>query len=195
MASNRRGRETADRILEASRTAVAEHGLDVTIQQIAEVAGTSRMTIYRHFDSREQLLTQLVLRDSNRLAGRLTELFADDWRPFDQRLVDAVVYVVTMVKAEPHLDAIITRTSAPATWPLIDVDNRLVEAIKAFFLPHFIKAEAEGVRFRAPVEHVVDWVLRLVYMLMAIGPGAYGDLDGLRTEVETLLVPSVIHGS
>lgn len=192
MGSNRRGRATRDRIIDAARTAVAKHGLDVTLQQIAEAASTSRQTIYRHFESREQLLTTLVLHESAQMAERLTQLLGDDWRPYTDRLVDAIVYVVTTVRRAPHLDAIV-RDSSPATnWPTIDVDNRFLEATTNFLLPYFEAAEAQGVAMRADPRHTLDWVLRVTLMLMTIDPGFGDDEAALRHEVETFVVPSVL---
>ena len=46
----------ADHILAAARTLVLQGGLDVTMDQLAEVTGVSRRTLFRHFDTREKLL-------------------------------------------------------------------------------------------------------------------------------------------
>lgn len=191
MATNVRGRETTARILDAARDAMAERGVEVSLQEIADLAGTSRMTIYRHFETREQLLTTLVLRESSRLAERMTELLSDDWRPFPERLADTIVYVVTTVKSSPLLNTIVSATSAAVTWPQIDVDNRLVEATKRFLLPHFERAASQGVRFRSSPDHALDWTLRVTLLLMTVEPGVGGEQAALRNEVETFVLPSV----
>jgi AcrR family transcriptional regulator len=48
------------RILEAARVVFAQNGLDAEVREIAERAGVGVGTLYRHFDSREGLLTALM---------------------------------------------------------------------------------------------------------------------------------------
>jgi AcrR family transcriptional regulator len=45
-----------DHVLASARRLVLAHGLDVTMDQLADAAGTSRSTLFRHFTSRETLL-------------------------------------------------------------------------------------------------------------------------------------------
>lgn len=45
-----------DHVLATTRRLVLESGLDVTMDQLAEGAGLSRRTLFRHFNSREALL-------------------------------------------------------------------------------------------------------------------------------------------
>ena len=50
--------DTKTRILSAAMKAVRQYGLEgVRIQNVSEIAGISPGAIYRHFDSKEQLLT------------------------------------------------------------------------------------------------------------------------------------------
>src|SRR5260221_14170169 len=48
------------RILRSARLFVAEHGLDVTVEEIAEAAGVSRRTLFRHFPTRDQLVPAAI---------------------------------------------------------------------------------------------------------------------------------------
>ena len=47
---------TVDHILLLARRSVLQDGLDVTMDQLAEVTGVSRRTLFRLFDSREKLV-------------------------------------------------------------------------------------------------------------------------------------------
>src|SRR6476620_5957234 len=56
------------RIVHAARVALAQRGLATTVDEVAEAAGVSRRTVFRHFDTRENLFAQ-ALRESLRSYG------------------------------------------------------------------------------------------------------------------------------
>jgi AcrR family transcriptional regulator len=49
-------RVTFDALISAARNGMIEHGLDVTVEDIAILAGVGRRTVFRHFATREELL-------------------------------------------------------------------------------------------------------------------------------------------
>jgi len=49
---------TRDRILRAAMVAMAQRGFAVTVEEIAAVAGVSARTIYRYFDTHDQLVAE-----------------------------------------------------------------------------------------------------------------------------------------
>jgi AcrR family transcriptional regulator len=51
---------TVNRIVRAAGRLISEQGLDVTVEGIAEAAGVSRRTVFRHFPTRENLLAAAV---------------------------------------------------------------------------------------------------------------------------------------
>jgi AcrR family transcriptional regulator len=53
-------RRNRKRILAAAREQLAEHGLDVPVEQIARAAGVGVGTVYRHFPAKEDLLQALA---------------------------------------------------------------------------------------------------------------------------------------
>ncbi len=54
-------RERAQRkIIKAARTAMATRGLETTVDDVAEIAGISRRTVFRHFGTREHLLARAL---------------------------------------------------------------------------------------------------------------------------------------
>src|SRR5258706_15582922 len=51
-----RQRVTVDALIDAARRGMIEHGLDVTMDDIADLAGVGRRTAFRHFATRDDLL-------------------------------------------------------------------------------------------------------------------------------------------
>lgn len=71
---------TRTRILEATRSLIAEHGSAVKIGEIATQAGVSRQAVYLHFGDRTQLLVALVqhMDESLSLGESLAHVHAAD---------------------------------------------------------------------------------------------------------------------
>src|SRR5690606_32492927 len=56
-----RGRPPRERILVAARTLFARHGVHgIGVEAIAEAAGTNKMTLYRHFESKDLLVAEYL---------------------------------------------------------------------------------------------------------------------------------------
>lgn len=186
-----RGRQTRERIFAAAAGLLATRGYDFTLEDVAEAAGTTRMTVYRHAGSREELLTGLLLRASDELAGSLRAVL-DREAPFVDRITDAVVVIVEAVRSAPYLTAATAAANPSAAWPEIDPEGRFVRAVFEFFRPYVAAAERE-VRFRAGVDEVVDWLLRQILSLLTIDARGQADLDEVRRLVRTFVVPSLVH--
>jgi AcrR family transcriptional regulator len=78
-------RRNRERILEAGRTAFAESGRDVQMDEIAQLAGVGVGTLYRHFPRKEDLVLELV-RESARAfveSTRQALTRADPWEAIE----------------------------------------------------------------------------------------------------------------
>ena len=66
-------------ILEATLALIAEHGLHGTaMSMIADKAGVGAGTIYRYFDSKEDLITQLYLEIKREMGKAILEGYSED---------------------------------------------------------------------------------------------------------------------
>jgi AcrR family transcriptional regulator len=70
---------TVDRILQAARHLIGERGIDLTMDEIAEVAGVGRRTVFRHFNSREALLAAAIESGIRRYGEQLPVYAGGDW--------------------------------------------------------------------------------------------------------------------
>jgi len=190
MSSNARGRATRERLLDAAEVAFAEHGWTLSMEQVAVEAGVVRPTVYRHFGGRDDLLVAMVRRSAGRLGARLDDVFTSD-RTWPDRVVEAVVVVVAELRATPHLAALVTSGEVTTVWPEIDSDRRFLDGVIAYFEMWLDRAAADGVRFRAPVIDVVDWLLRTTTMQVTILGLGGTSIERLRYEVETFVLPVI----
>jgi AcrR family transcriptional regulator len=81
---------TVTRILRSARLFVAEHGLDVTVEEIAEAAGVSRRTLFRHFPARDQLVAAAISAGLERYGELLPAYRGGDWQAWLDELCRAV---------------------------------------------------------------------------------------------------------
>lgn len=187
---NRRGRETRARILDAAASCFREQGMDLTLDEVAAAAGTTRMTVHRHTGGREALITHLVLRESAALADGLRAVLDTD-EPFDRRLVDALVLTVETIRMADHLHGLFAGpVTTVGAWPEMDPDDRVVGAIHGFFAPYFAEAARHGLLRNDPDE-TAQWVLSQVLLYLAM-PATAPDASTVRSKLELFVVPSVL---
>ena len=70
---------TVDALVEAARRGMTEHGLDVTVEEIAALAGVGRRTVFRHFATREDLLHAALDRAFASYVDALPAYDGGDW--------------------------------------------------------------------------------------------------------------------
>jgi len=187
---NERGRATRVRILEAGDRCFETHGLDMTLEQVAEVAGVTRMTVHRHTGGREQMVTQVVLRASARLAAQIDATLS---RPGDpvQRLGEGLIDTVEIIRATPSLARLFTGGDVAGPWADLDPDQRVVGAVHDFFRPH-VTALAEDGRLRADLttDEAVAWLLAQALLVLVV-PSLAATHSDLTRFFHTLAVPAV----
>lgn len=190
-AGNQRGRDTRARILAAGDLCFERSGLALTIDEVAEAAHTSRMTVHRHTGGRERLLTHLVLRASNRLADALRTVLDGPGAP-EERLVEAMVHTVTTVRATPALARLFAGGDVTGPWPAIDPDERVLGTVRDFYRPHLDALGAAG-RLRDDVDaaEAVAWLLAQALLVLVVPSLAPGDVE-LRRFFGHFAVPAVL---
>ncbi len=100
---------TQERILDATLAVLARTGRQLSMSDVAQAAGVSRMTLYRHHASKEELLRSLARHEQHRFDEHLAASL-DDSTTAPER-VDAVLHAIVsfldasaargVVEAEP----------------------------------------------------------------------------------------------
>jgi len=96
-------RARREQLVDSTLAAIARHGADVAMDDIAAEAGTSKTVLYRHFADREQLYLAVTARVADGLLPRLGRA-ADGNKNDPRQLVAAVIDTyLAFVEADPEL--------------------------------------------------------------------------------------------
>ena len=98
--------EARRRLIEATRRCIERFGPErVTLGDVAEEAGVTRPTVYRYFDTGEDLLRAAFLVATGGILERMVA-HARSFAEVEERLVEAFVYLWREIPADPHLGPI-----------------------------------------------------------------------------------------
>lgn len=176
-------------MLDAAAELLARDGLEVSMEAIAERAGVTRMTVYRQLGTRDQLLLAVLLDQSTQVGQQLQLVLDDTERPFTERVVDAIVLIVTAVRASPVLTFFVQGVT-PTQIDDLDEEDRFLGRVWALLLPSFEEAARRG-ELRAGPRATLDWTLRQTLLQLVVRGTTTESPDGLRAELERFFVPSI----
>lgn len=95
------------RILDAAFQAVADHGLSrLTMDDVARAAGLSRQTVYRYFDSKDDLIMALVYREEESFLDGVRAAHAAFDR-LEDAMRGAVLFCLRTAREHPLLDRLL----------------------------------------------------------------------------------------
>ncbi|WP_198653335.1 TetR/AcrR family transcriptional regulator [Actinocorallia populi] len=116
------------RVLEAARELFAEHGLDVTLDDVARRAGVGVGTVYRRFPGKEDLVEALFTEEIDHLVARAEQALeeTDPWEAFTGFLVHC-----TENMARDHGLREVMLSDAYACGRLVRIRDRLVPLAEA----------------------------------------------------------------
>ena len=102
-----RASDTRARILEAAFEAVATFGLSrLTVDDVARLAGISRQTVYRYFDSRDDLIVALVAREEEAFLDGVRAAHARH-ADLEEAMREAVMFCLRTAREHPLLDRLL----------------------------------------------------------------------------------------
>lgn len=172
----------AQNILDAATGLFVERGVSaVGMADVAKAAGCSRQTLYRYFDSRQDLHLAFAQRE----AVRLIELVSDEVKSISDpadRLVAMIVALLREVRTTDYLSAWF-RSGEPALAAEIANSSPMIESLALTFFAS-----------DNPSDHAVQltrWCIRVTLSLL-ITPGA-DDTDERRL-LEQFIAPLVKTG-
>jgi AcrR family transcriptional regulator len=152
----------SQRILDAAYDQVLTFGLrNLRIENLARRIGIARITIYRRFANKDELVRAAVLREGERLFARVDQAVAELPTLADQ-IVEGFVVVLMGVRNHPLVERVLN-TEPEVALPVMTTQGAPVLALCRNYLAGFLlRAQQAGqVRRLIDVEPVAELIVRL----------------------------------
>lgn len=176
---------TAHRILDAAVLEAAAVGLQrVTVEDVVRRAGVSRMTAYRRYPRRDDLIEALVLRETQRFLAAVANGIEATEDPHDG-VAEAFIAAVTFAREHPML-----RRAAHTESALSPADTAKLLDMGAAFIARYLHGEVEGEPTQ-PERWVADVFARLFLTYLSLPPTEpnFADDGELRRFARDVLTP------
>jgi AcrR family transcriptional regulator len=182
---------TTQRILDAALAETAVTGLRrLTVEDVVRRAGVARMTVYRRYPSREDLVQALVARETQRFLKAVADGNARETDPFD-KLVEAFIAAVEFTRAHPMLRR--AREAEPG-WVIegAAADDARLLAMGTAFIAGYIHGDRPGPPSRR-ARWIADVWARLFITYVAVPPSDpdFASDGELRRFAREVLAPMV----
>lgn len=180
---------TRQRLVDAAEEIVRARGVAaLRLDSVADAVGLHRSSVYRYFDSKEELVTSVVLRASLRVGRHVIDRLGESASP-EGFVVDGLAIALTEMAGNPVFTSLL-EPSASASVTRI-AGTALTEGIRPLVEPMFVAAGARGM-LRAGVtpESAMQWLQIVAIGLLRL-PSPL-DPDELRALLELMLVPALL---
>jgi AcrR family transcriptional regulator len=135
---------TSERVLDAVLSLVAASGArNLTMDDVAARAGVGRMTVYRRFGGRQQLLDDLAVRECRRCLAQIAAAL-DPAQPIEERATQLFVATLRVIREHPML-ARLARVEPEALLYELNRDSSAVfRLVRDFLVAQIRSAQAAG---------------------------------------------------
>lgn len=177
---------TSRRILDAALQEAAAVGLQrITVEDVVRRAGVSRMTAYRRYPRRDDLVEALVRRESQRFLGAVADAIDASEDPHEG-VAEAFIAAVAFAREHPML----RRAGQVEPTPIADSTELVM--MGSAFIANYIHGDAPGSPAQ-PVRWVADVFARLFFTYISMPPTDpdFGDDAELRRFAGDVLTPMV----
>jgi AcrR family transcriptional regulator len=186
---------TAERILRAAGEQAEDFGLRrFTMDDVARRVGVSRVTIYRYFPKKDQLINALLLRELRRFLTKLDAVI-DSEGASDAKLVAGLLFCLDYLRKHRLLNRLL-RTEPELILPYLTTKGRPVLTAARAWIARLIRNEVTQGRIALPerdIEVLAEVLVRMVISLV-VTPDTVLPVDsseGQRRLVELYLRPVV----
>ena len=180
-----------EQILDAAWRCYQQNTVQKTrMDHIAREAKVSRTTVYRYFQSRDEVLAGVVLRTLHELVDLIGKRVADT-TSFAEYLVESLATAMELVPETPVYVALLKEATVVMSHAYIG-SPEVFTVMCGQFRPHFEAAQAAGeVRAGIEFEQFMDWVIHVVAAYV-MTPSPLAREVGIRSMLWRFLVPALV---
>jgi AcrR family transcriptional regulator len=178
-------------ILDAAQRCYQRNGVSkTTMEHIAREARVTRTTVYRYFQTRDEVLTGVILRATMIMACELHDRVATI-QPFGEFIVAAVAGAYEMIPHTPVLRLVMSEETAILHRMYASSEEILTLAME-FLRERFEQAVAAGeVRADIDLRWLADWIIHIVSAYL-LAPPKCSELDtDFRRMMQVFLAPAL----
>lgn len=178
------------RLVDAAEVLVRDEGAGaLRLDAVADAVGLHRSSLYRYFNSKEELITAVVVQATMRVGRKVIAELGDDATP-EQFLVEGLAIALAELADDPVHRSVMAPSASE--WRARIAGSALTEGIRPLVEPMFASAAAEGVlREGVTPDRALSW-LQIVASGLAASPNVVPERDELTDLLETMLVPSLL---
>lgn len=178
-----------DRILAAATAEFLEFGLRrTTVDAVARRAGVGRMTLYRRFGGKDELVEAVVLRELRAFMEELDALMSEE-APLADQLIEAFVFTVLRAREHPLLGRLLD-TDAEAALPYLTLEGEALIATAVAFTAEHIRAAPESAGMKpAEVLRIAEASTRLAHSMILTPGGSASSPTSVRAFARQAIPP------
>jgi len=180
---------TLETILQAALHCYEQFGLeDTTLEQVAEQAGISRATVYRHAKNRNELLNKVFIRD----AQQGVEALKVAMQPFEK--LPEIVMESTLFLSRRRLHSDMQNVLDKQFGKIIESHGLPVELVRMFAdqvlrVPFKKASDKRELPEGLTLEMLTDWLGRMMRSLLLEPPEFAKDEAAMRQYLRMVLLP------
>ena len=188
--------EGNERWLDAAESCYTRFGpAKTTVEDVAQAAGVSRATLYRHFKSRDELLLAVVVREAARLAAE-AEVLLQRFDDVGSWIVEGMLLCLREIPRRPLLAMLFAPEEVGSASRLVLTSERLLEIGADILRPMFEPARRRGLlRESVEIEALIEWVLRILVSYLTVPSHLARSEPELRHLLRVMILPAVLKRS
>ncbi len=181
------------RVVDAAEALVRDGGVGaLRLDSVADAVGLHRSSVYRYVDSKEDLLTAVVVQATLRVGRQVIDQLGDSASP-EQFLVDGLALALAEMTNDPVHRSLMA-PSASAAMARVGA-TALTEGIRPLVEPMFAAAADQGVlRTGVGADDALRW-LQIVATGLVRQPDLVPDPDELTALLRQMLLPALLEPS
>lgn len=184
---------TTVRILDAALEELLAFGLRrASMEDIARRAGVARITIYRRFPGKDDLVRAVVLREGQRVFAEVDAVVSalDD---LDDQLVEGFAAILAAVRSHPLLQRLLVTEADQTITSLTTHGGPVVALGREYLAGHLLDAQREGRLADVDVRAVAEILVRLTlsFLLTPESVIPLATPDDARAFARRFVVPAV----